>query len=118
MGAEASNRVQQERRTLREICTTLLQLDLPSMGAIADDSAREAAAALAEATGKPVSVYDAIACAQAAAAMQGSTKAAEFVRDSVGDKPGENVRLDADFMTEGDRALLAKLAASMGIEDD
>lgn len=116
-GAIASNAVQAKRRTIREICDTLLAMDLPDIQAITDDSARDAAKELEKRTGKPVSIYDAIVCAQAAAAIQGSTKAAEYIRDSAGDKPGENVRLDADLMTPGDRALLDKLAAKMGIDE-
>lgn len=115
-GAAISNERQAKRRTIREICTELLAMELPSKTAITDDEAREIAEKMSEATGKPVTVYDAIACAQAAAAMQGNTKAAEYIRDSVGDKPGENVQLNADIMTDGDRALLAKLAESMGVD--
>lgn len=116
-GAAASREIKAKRRTIKEICDTLLSMDLPSLEAITDDAARDAARELAMQTGKPVSVYDAIVCAQAAAAIQGSTKAAEYIRDSAGDKPGENVRLDADLMTPGDRALLDKLAAKMGIDE-
>lgn len=117
-GAAVSNERQAKRRSIRDICETLLALELPNKAAITDDEAREMAEKMAEATGKPVKVYDAIVCAQTAAAMQGNTKAAEYIRDSAGDKPGENVRLDADIMTEGDRKLLAKLQAAMGIDAD
>lgn len=117
-GAAVSNERQAKRRSIRDICETLLALELPNKAAITDDEAREMAVKMAEATGKPVTVYDAIVCAQTAAAMQGNTKAAEYIRDSAGDKPGENVRLDADIMTEGDRKLLAKLQAAMGIDAD
>lgn len=117
-GAAVSNERQAKRRSIRDICETLLALELPNKAAITDDEAREMAEKMAEATGKPVTVYDAIACAQAAAAMQGNTKAAEYIRDSAGDKPGENVQLNADIMTEGDRKLLAKLQAAMGIDAD
>lgn len=117
-GAAVSNERQAKRRSIRDICETLIALELPNKAAITDDEARAMAEKMSEATGKPVTVYDAIACAQAAAAMQGNTKAAEYIRDSAGDKPGENVRLDADIMTEGDRKLLAKLQAAMGIDAD
>lgn len=117
-GAAVSNERQAKRRSIRDICETLLALELPNKAAITDNEAREMAEKMSEETGKPVTVYDAIACAQAAAAMQGNTKAAEYIRDSAGDKPGENVQLNADIMTEGDRKLLAKLQAAMGIDAD
>lgn len=118
MGAAASNQVQAKRRTIQEICQTVLAMDLPENVTLSDEDASQIAQKVAEKTGKPVTVYDAIVCAQTAAAMQGNTKAAEYIRDSAGDKPGENVRLDADIMTEGDRKLLAKLQAAMGIDAD
>lgn len=91
-------------------------MDLPESVSIEDEDAKNLAEQISKQTKKPVTVYDAIVCAQTAAAMQGNTKAAEYIRDSAGDKPGENVRLDADIMTDGDRKLLAKLQAMMGVE--
>lgn len=91
-------------------------MNLPKTVSLTDEDASQLVEQIQEQTGKPVTVYDAIVCAQTAAAMQGNTKAAEYIRDSAGDKPGENVRLDADIMTEGDRKLLAKLQSVMGIE--
>lgn len=93
-------------------------MNLPETVSLTDEDASQLVEQIQEQTGKPVTVYDAIVCAQTAAAMQGNTKAAEYIRDSAGDKPGENVRLDADIMTEGDRKLLAKLQAAMGIDAD
>lgn len=91
-------------------------MNLPETVSLTDEDASQLVEQIQEQTGKPVTVYDAIVCAQTAAAMQGNTKAAEYIRDSAGDKPGENVRLDADIMTDGDRKLLAKLQSVMGIE--
>lgn len=115
-GSIAGNKEKERRRTIKDICQTLLAMDLPEAVNLQNDDAQAIAEKIAKKTGKPVTVYDAIACAQAAAAMQGNTKAAEYIRDSVGDKPGENVQLNADIMTDGDRALLAKLAESMGVD--
>lgn len=115
-GAAASNEKQAKRRSIQDICRAVLAMDLPESVSIGDEDAKNLAEQISKQTGKRVSVYDAIVCAQTAAAMQGNTKAAEYIRDSAGDKPGENVRLDADIMTEGDRKLLAKLQAMMGVE--
>lgn len=116
-GAAATNAIKRQRRTIKDICDVLLAMDLPDLQALKDADAREAASELERQTGRKVSVYEAIVCAQAMAAMQGSTKAAEYIRDSAGDKPGDSVHIDADTMTDGDRALLAKLAAKMGIDE-
>lgn len=42
-------------------------------------------------------------------AMAGSFKAAEFVRDTAGYKPKNEVDISADIMTDEDRSLLAKI---------
>lgn len=115
-GGTVTSEKKAKRRTIQEICQAVLAMNLPDTVSLTDDDATRLAEQIQEQTGKRVSVYDAIVCAQTAAAMQGNTKAAEYIRDSAGDKPGENVRLDADIMTEGDRKLLAKLQAAMGID--
>ena len=43
-------------------------------------------------------------------AMAGSFKAAEFVRDTAGYKPKNEVELQADIMTDQDRSLLDKVS--------
>lgn len=91
-------------------------MNLPETVNLTDEDAKQLVEQIQEQSKKPVTVYEAIVCAQTAAAMQGNTRAAEYIRDSAGDKPGESVRLDADIMTEGDRKLLAKLGSMMGIE--
>jgi len=42
-------------------------------------------------------------------AMDGSFKCAEFVRDTAGEKPKNEVEVSADIMTDADRALIEKL---------
>lgn len=40
-----------------------------------------------------------------------ATKAAEFIRDTIGEKPAEKQEITADIMTDEDRALLQKVRA-------
>lgn len=51
-------------------------------------------------------------------AQEGSTKAAEFIRDTSGNKPVERQEITADIMTDADRELLAKVAKRQGITGD
>lgn len=46
-------------------------------------------------------------------AASGNVKAAEFIRDTAGDKPTEEVNLTANVITDKDRQLLALLADKM-----
>lgn len=47
-------------------------------------------------------------------AVNGSFKCAEFVRDTAGYKPKNEVELQADIMTESDKALIEKLSKRIG----
>ena len=48
-------------------------------------------------------------------AMDGCVGAAEFIRDTVGEKPTDNVAVNA--MTDGDKALLQKVLKRMGYDE-
>lgn len=52
------------------------------------------------------------------ATENGNVKAAEFVRDTAGYKPVEQVQLDASVMTDQDRALMDKVAKRVGIKPE
>ena len=47
-------------------------------------------------------------------ACAGSFKAAEFVRDTAGYKPQQQVSIEADIMTDADRSLLEKIGRRIG----
>ena len=47
-------------------------------------------------------------------AAAGDTKAAQFVRDTIGEMPVTKQEIKADVMTEADRALIEKLSEKMG----
>lgn len=114
-GQKASVESQARRRTIRDIYSDLLQMP----GLLEDGTPADIAQAVQESAqkrGKAVTVYDSIAVAMAAKARAGDVKAAAFVRDSVGDKPVDQMQV-SDTITEGDRALLAKLSAGMADQD-
>lgn len=52
--------------------------------------------------------YDLINLAMITSAKNGDTKAAQYVRDTIGDKLADKVEMDATF-TEGDKSLLEKV---------
>ena len=102
-------RKKQGLRPMREIAGELLSLPCPE-GAAALPGLEEAARQEALARGKPLDVYEAALLAQAAKALQGDTRAAQFLREAAGDKaPGE----EAQPLTAADLALLRKVAARL-----
>ena len=102
-------RKKQGLRPLREIAGELLCLPCPE-GAAALPGLEETARQAAQARGRPLEVYEAALLAQAAKALQGDTRAAQFLREAAGDKaPGE----EQQPLTAADLALLKKVAARL-----
>lgn len=62
-----------------------------------------------------VTMQERIIEAMAGKAIDGCVSAAEFLRDTVGEKPTDQVNLDV--MTDGDKKLMAKLAARLGLDE-
>jgi hypothetical protein len=50
-------------------------------------------------------------------AQAGDVKAAQFIRDTAGEKPADTVDLNANVMTEADKTLIEKLKKRTGIEE-
>lgn len=72
-GAEASNKVKREKRTLAEELRLLLE------------------EALTDSKGQKVTTQKAISVSMIRQAMKGNTKAYEIIRDTIGQKPVEKV---------------------------
>lgn len=90
-GAEASNSTQAARRSFADECKIAL--------------------ATKDKNGKTAQENAVIAMIERA--QMGDVKAAQFLRDTVGEKPAESIDLNADITTEADRALMEKLKARM-----
>lgn len=60
------------------------------------------------------SVASVILASMIQGAVNGSFKCAEFVRDTAGYKPKNEVEVSADIMTEADRSLIDKLSKRIG----
>ena len=59
-------------------------------------------------------IQENIVKAMAERADLGDVKAAQFLRDTIGEKPAEALDLNANVMTEADKALLEKLKNRLG----
>lgn len=86
-GGIASGKARREKKLMRETLDVLLSMPIKN-GKLANvDDIRSFAAI----KGKNISVQEAIMIAQVQKAMKGDTKAAEYVRDTIGQKPVDNV---------------------------
>lgn len=91
IGAEASNAAQAQRKTFSEA------LDI----------------GLRKKSESGLSFLEAITLSMMRKAADGDVKAAQFVRDTIGEMPTTKTEISADIMTAADRALLEKLEKRM-----
>lgn len=109
-GQQKGTETQRQRRTLKEICQAIAELPLASTEALNDETAQEIAAQTAAQTGKPCTIYEAMAAAQAVQAMAGNVKAFVAFRDSAGDKPVDQVQQVGEILSDEDRLLMQRVA--------
>lgn len=114
MGGKARAKQRREQRTMKETLTTMLE-------------SKEIAKALAkangnkfliEATEQGATVNDLLMLSATLQGLEGNTKALEFIRDTNGQKPKDEIGLQADIITASDRALLDKLHKRIGSDEE
>ena len=108
-GGVASGESRRARRSLREICQAIADLPLSDKEALTDAGAQRIAEQAEQKTGKPCTIYEAMAAAQAVQAMAGNVKAFVAFRDSAGDKPADQMEITAETMTDADRKMLQNI---------
>ena len=95
-GVEAHSRACAERRKMKEELNTLLKISLRRGDIIdADD-----VLSLEEADKANISVQTAINIAMIKRAIMGDVQAAQYLRDTVGEKPTDKVELDQSLTVE------------------
>lgn len=92
-GGIASGKARREKKLMRETLDVLLSMPLKN-GKYADVESIRNFAAL---KGKNINVQEAILIAQVQKAMKGDTKAAEYVRDTIGQKPVDSVDMNMNL---------------------
>lgn len=91
-GGIASGKARREKREFKEILETIMDMNIKS-GRGADV---ENIKSIADVSGKNIKVKDAIALAMVQKAAKGDIRAAEWVRDMLGEKPSDKQR-EAEF---------------------
>ena len=91
-GGKASAKVQREKRRAREILDIFLSMPLKKR----KEAEIEQIKAFEELKGKNITVNEAIQLKQVQKALNGDLASATYIRDTVGDKPSENVNVNAE----------------------
>ena len=92
-GGIASGKARREKKLFRETLESLLSMSLKN----SKDVTIEEIQSFAGIKGKNISVQDAILVAQIQKAMKGDTRAAEYVRDTIGENPSMKIEADMDL---------------------
>lgn len=91
-GGIASGASRREKRALRETLEDLLTMSLKN----GKPTSVEKIKSIAAIKGKNISVQEAIMLAQIQKAIRGDVRAAEFIRDTIGQKPQDNMVVSGD----------------------
>jgi hypothetical protein len=92
-GGIASGKARREKKAMKDTLEALLSMPLKSGKATDIETIKN----LASVKGKNITVQEAIMLAQIQKAMKGDTRAAEFVRDSSGNKPKDDVSMNVNL---------------------
>ena len=111
-GGIASGKARREKKAMKETLETLLSMSLKE-GKIDDVETIQGIAAL---KGKNITVQEAIMLAQINKAIKGDTKAAEYIRDTSGNKPTTVQELS--ISEPGKLADVISQLGSNGLSDD
>lgn len=92
MGGIASGKVRREKKAMKDTLATLLAM--PLKDGVAEDL--DEIKSIASLNGKNITVQEAIMLAQVKKAVKGDTRAAEFIRDSSGNKLKEGLEISGE----------------------
>lgn len=106
LGGKARGKQQQQQKTMRETMLTLLKTK------VSRETAEKFLGEDAEALSDEDLTCQGIMSAKMwqEASLNGNAKAAEFVRDTSGQRPKDIIEVTADIMTDSDRTMLADLS--------
>ena len=112
-GGIASGKARREKKQFKETLETLLSMCMED----GKEMAVEDITSFKGIKGQNISVQEAILIAQIQKAMKGDTRAAEYVRDTIGQKPSDKVKLETDIeMTDKLREVEAYIKGCGGNE--
>ncbi len=92
-GGIASGKARREKKLFRETLESILMMPMKNGEGMGVEDIQN----FASIKGQNISVQEAILIAQVQKAMKGDTRAAEYVRDSIGQKPTENMNMSMNL---------------------
>jgi len=111
-GAAAVREIRGEKKTAKQVLENLLTLKATDELIDSADLTPELIERLKKGA-KGATLYDLVGAVALGKALDGNIKAAEYIRDTYGDKPVDKVEVQADIMTDTDRAMLQKISARL-----
>lgn len=93
MGGIASGKARRAKKLFRETLESLLSMPIKEGQDIDIDDIQS----FASLKGQNLSVQEAILIAQVQKAIKGDTRSAEYIRDSIGQKPSDNMNMTVDL---------------------
>ena len=92
-GGIASGKARREKKMFRETLETILFMPMKTGESMDVEKIQN----FASIKGQNISVQEAIMIAQVQKAMKGDTRAAEYIRDTVGQKPTDNMNMSLEL---------------------
>lgn len=114
-GQKAMMQVKKKKKTIKEVMEMVTGLDVND---IASNYVDNDIVEKAKEVDPNLTAYDLIGLAQLENAIKGSTKSAEFVRDSIGERPKDVQQIDIDIITDSDRAMLENINERLDTLED
>lgn len=107
-GAERTNAIRGEKKTARESIERLLSIKVTDQIIDGARLSPEIAERLKR-DNPDATLYDLIQIVAIGSAIDGSTRAAEYVRDTAGDKPKDQISIEGSITTDQDRQLMQSI---------
>ena len=95
---KASAKARREKKTFKAIFSAVLDMPIERGKSTDLDQIRT----IADAKGKNLTVQEATALSIAVKAVKGDLKAAEFIRDTIGEKPTDSIDIKLPVVIEGE----------------
>ena len=111
-GAEAINKLHGKKKTAREALEGILTLKVTDEIIAGADLPEDIAERLKR-SNPDITIYDLIQLVAAGRAVGGNIKAAEYIRDTYGDAPIKEYKIDGSITTEQDRQLMQQIAGRL-----
>lgn len=92
LGGIASGKARREKKAMRDTLEELLTMSLKN----GKPTSVEKIKSIAAIKGKNISVQEAVMLAQVQKALKGDVRAAEFIRDTIGQKPTDNMYVSGE----------------------